>query len=495
MKPKKITTWLLLSAILLSTVACGNGAETETTHDTTSTAAVETAPAETEIQDDIPADLRFSGETYTILSREDLQWENEMCTDDLTGDIVNDAIYNREIAVEDRLDVAIDAFKTPGIWGNENAFFDKIRTAVQAGDSSYQLVAGYAYYVTALATEGLFTNLLGVNYLNFEKPWWNTNLRDELTLYNQLYFAGGDLSYTMISSMFAVFLNKDMAEQYGTEDLYTVVEEGRWTYDYLYELAGTISRDVDGNGEMNEADEYGLVIPQGNACDTFFPAFNQPLTAKDENGNVVLRMEDAKAVECAERMMSFYDKSNTGVFAIAEQSQEEKPWYIPFKEGRALLAVSTLNYAVTDLREVDFEYGILPMAKYDETQEKYQTLSQDAYSLFCVPLNAGNLDMIGAVTEALAHESWNSVTPAYFEVAMKNKYSRDEASSRMLDLVRDGAMFNFGFVNSSSCANMMHILRTVASGNKGYATVLAGNISAYQTALDKLVQAYKDMEP
>ena len=96
--------------------------------------------------------------------------------------------------MEERLDVAIDAFKTPGIWGNENAFNDKIRTAVQAGDASYQLVAGYAYFITALATEGLFTNLLTVPYLNFDKPWWNSNLRDELTLYDQLYFAGGDLS-------------------------------------------------------------------------------------------------------------------------------------------------------------------------------------------------------------------------------------------------------------------------------------------------------------
>ncbi len=494
MSKKRLSLVLAMLLAASAITSCGTPDQTETTADTAAE-PTETTPAETEIQDDIPDGLKFSGETYTILSREDLQWENEMCTDDLTGDIVNDAIYNREIIVEDRLDVAVDAFKTPGIWGNENAFFDKIRTAVRAGDASYQLVAGYAYYVTALATEGLFTNLLDVNYLNFDKPWWNSNLRDELTLYNQLYFAGGDLSYTMISSMFAMFLNKDMMEEYAVEDLYTVVEEGRWTYDYLYALAGTISRDVDGNGEMNEADEYGLVIPLGNACDTFFPAFNQPLTAKDENGNVVLRMEDAKALECAERMMSFYDKSNPGVFAMAEQSQEEKPWYVPFQEGRALLAVSTLNYAITDLREVDYEYGILPMAKYDEAQENYQTLSQDAYSLFCVPLNAGNLDMIGAVTEALAHESWKSVTPAYFEVAMKSKYSRDEASSRMLDLVRDGAMFNFGFVNSSSCANMMHIMRTVANGNKGYATVLAGNLTAYQTALDKLVQAYKDMQP
>ena len=495
MNSKKLLA-LLLAALMLApaTTSCGGGEGTETTP-AADTAAAETQPEETELTDDVPAGLKFSGETFTILSREDLIWATEMVTDELTGDIVNDAIYNREITTEDRLGVSIEVFRTPGIWGNEAAFNDKIRTAVQAGDSSYQLVAGYAYFITALAAEGLFTNLLDVNYLNFDQPWWNSNLRDELTLYDQLYFAGGDLSYTMISSMHCIFVNKDMQDKYSVEDLYAVVDEGRWTYDYLFSLAASISNDVDGNGTMDENDEYGYVIPLGNACDTFFAAYDQPLTAKDENGNIVIRLGDAKAIEVADRMMSFYNKSNNGVFAMEELSQEDQPWYRPFKEGRALLALAKLDYAVDNLREAEFEYGILPLTKYDESQANYQTLSQDAYSLFCVPLNAGNLDMIGAVTEVMAYESWKNVTPAYFEVAMKTKYSRDEASSRMLDLIRDGAMFNFGFVNSSACNNMMHILRNVAKGNQGYATVYASNEKSYQSALDKLVQAYKDMQP
>ena len=43
--------------------------------------------------------------------------------------------------------------------------------------------------------------------------------------------------------------------------------------------------------------------------------------------------------------------------------------------------------------------------------------------------------------------------------------------------------------------HMIHIMRTVAAGNQGYATVFAANQKSYQTALDKLVQAYKDMQP
>ena len=340
---------MLLAALLLapSMTACGGGEGTETTPAETTPA--ETVPEETEIRDDLPEGLKFTGETFTILNREDLQWENEMVTPELSGDIVNDAIYNREITVEERLDVKIDAFKTPGIWGNENAFNDKIRTAVQAGDASYQLVAGYAYFITALATEGLFTNLLTVPYLDFDKPWWNSNLRDELTLYDQLYFAGGDLSYTMISSMFCTFLNKDMMEKHSVEDLYSVVNEGRWTYDYQYALAETISVDVDGNGTMDQNDEYGLVIPIGNASDCFFAAYDQPLTAKDGDGNVVLRMGDAKAVEIAERMMSFYDKTKTSAEIVLD-------FYRLIKETAGdmyIIGCNTFSHLIAGLAEMN----------------------------------------------------------------------------------------------------------------------------------------------
>mgnify|MGYP004644220887 FL=1 len=101
--------------------------------------------------------------------------------------------------------------------------------------------------------------------------------------------------------------------------------------------------------------------------------------------------------------------------------------------------------------------------------------------------------MIGAVTEALAFDSYENVTPAYFESAMKAKYSQDEASARMLDLIRDGLTFNFGFVNSSSCENMIHILRSVASSNKGYASIYAANEPKYTAALDTLVAKYKEL--
>lgn len=300
------------------------------------------------------------------------------------------------------------------------------------------------------------------------------------------------ISLTLLSSTFCMFFNKDMATKYSVPDLYETVQNGDWTYDNMYSLVQSIAVDVNGDGKMDAEDEYGLVMPIGNQCDLLFAAFDQPLTAKNADGSISIRMGDPKAQDIADKMMDLFTK-NDGAFCVTEENNTEQTHYLPFREGRALLVTASFNFAEKTLRSLDLSYGIIPFPKYDENQEKYQTISQDAYSLFCVPLTAGDAEMIGAVTEALAFDSYENVTPAYFESAMKAKYSQDEASARMLDLIRDGLTFNFGFVNSSSCENMIHILRNVASSNKGYASIYAANEAKYTAALDTLVAKYKEL--
>ena len=138
---KRILALLLAAMILASAVSCGNGNEKETDKETDSdTTANSTETEETKLTDSLPDDLDFGGATYTIYAREDLEWGTEMYVDELNGEIVNDAIYNRSRTVDDRLNVAIGQITAPGIWGNEASFQEAIRSAVMAGDDTYQLV-------------------------------------------------------------------------------------------------------------------------------------------------------------------------------------------------------------------------------------------------------------------------------------------------------------------------------------------------------------------
>ncbi len=492
---KRILASLLAALLLCSAcqkdVPVTPSATTDTEADTKSAEVeTETESTETYLPDDLPDGLDFGGASYTIFARSELDWGREMCVEELNGEIINDAIFNRNQSVNERLNVVIGQEIAPGVWGNEVSFNDTIRQMVMAGDNTYQLVAGYAYYITALAKDGTFMNLLNVPYIDFEKPWWNSDLRDELTVYNQLYFACGDLSWSMISSAFCLFFNKDFAAKYELPDLYETVLSNAWTYDAMYDMVASVAVDLNGDGVMNEYDQYGLTMPKGTNDDMLFAAFDQPLTAWDESGNMQILLGSEKAENIAEKLIALID-NNGGAFC-GQQSGDNID-HKPFLDGHALFASSTLSFVTGTLRDTNIAYGIIPFPKYDEFQKKYQTLASDAYSLFCVPATAGDPELIGAVTEALGSESYRTVTPAYFETALKAKYSKDEASSQMLDLIRDGLMFNFGFVNSSSCENMVQILREVAFSHKTLTTLYAARGKKYANALDKLLTAYREL--
>ena len=48
--------------------------------------------------------------------------------------------------------------------------------------------------------------------------------------------------------------------------------------------------------------------------------------------------------------------------------------------------------------------------------------------------------------EALSAESWRSVYPQYYDIALKGKYSLDRDTATMVDLVLAGRNYDFSFL-------------------------------------------------
>ena len=56
------------------------------------------------------------------------------------------------------------------------------------------------------------------------------------------------------------------------------------------------------------------------------------------------------------------------------------------------------------------------------------------------------LEMVAVLSEALCGESYETVTPAYYQSSLKDKAARDEIAYDMLDLIRDSRKFDFGYL-------------------------------------------------
>jgi hypothetical protein len=165
-----------------------------------------------------------------------------------------------------------------------------------------------------------------------------------------------------------------------------------------------------------------------------------------------------------------------------------------FTEGRVLFVGGDLDTAIS-LREMEDDFGFLPQPKYSENQKDYFSLVHDQALLSCVSASSQNLDMAGAVLEALAAESYRRVTPAWYETALKVKYARDDISSQMVDLIRASMNTNFLFAYNSTFYGLnglgMLYRDLITNNSNAYTSTATSRLPASQKKLDELIDAYK----
>ena len=153
-----------------------------------------------------------------------------MDTEELTGEVTNDAVFNRNKKMEDRFNVTIDEIAVDNPSHTEHQAF--IRQSIAAVDSSFDIAAVFVYYAGDLVLENLFAGWDSVPYVNFENPWWVEKINQTFTVRGKLYMAVSDLCVTSMQLAYAYLFNQKISADYNVENLYDVVEEGRWTLDY-----------------------------------------------------------------------------------------------------------------------------------------------------------------------------------------------------------------------------------------------------------------------
>ncbi len=479
----------LILAMLLGTLAGCGESDAQTSTDTT--AANETAPVETESEtlyelDDLPSDLSFDGATVTTFG-----WSGpamlEFYAEEQTGELVNDAIFARNLTVEERLTIELEYFLEPGANPERASWVKAISNNIQAGDGAYDIAAGYSMAGASLAVSNMLHDLNGLSYINLDKPWWPVSLQSEATCGGKLYFCSGDISTYMIYYLYGTYFNKQILMDFDLENPCDLVKEGTWTLEKMLSMASVVTKDVNGDGKKDLGDMYGLNT-HTTYIDPFFFGVGLRTTDKNEEDIPVISelFGGEKTHELLVTLVEFF-KSNAGWM---EKSSYDNTRDM-FRESRVLFMDHEFNFAVLHLRDVDFNYGIVPMPKYDEAQQNYHTVMSFPYSLYGVPVDAKDPDMSAAVMECIASESYRTVSPALFETGFKAKYAQDDEAAQMFDLIRSTVVFDFGRVFNDSMNSMTYsIFRSaVADGKTDWISTYAGKEKALHTALENVVSS------
>ena len=490
---KKI--FFLLIAILVCLPVLASCASDTPDSQNSDTAAVETDPtsADTETTranypDTLPA-LDFGGETMVIHVRGDTGCINEVYVEELTGEVVNDSVFERNQMVEERLNMTLD-IAIGETWQNYNNTVAAIRSSIVAADGAYDAISGWSARIPALSLEGLFLDLNQVEHLDFAMPWWNQSAIDELQIAEKLHFITGDIAQSMLSSMCVYVVNQKVATDLGVENLYDVVREHRWTIDFVHELISDMYADLNGNGTRDVDDMYGLLSSSVNDADGYMQGSLVSMISRDDSGFPVLDVDMEHMTTLVEKVHALM-WNNPGCSAITGDGTDLKP----FIADLALLATTRIGSVTGTLVDMESDYGVLPYPLLNEAQKDYGTRVQDSLSLWSIPIDAKNTELSGAVLEALAAQSYRTVTPAYFDTALKNRYSRDTDTGEMVDLIKNSIYINFESLYNEAIGNPWFVLRTLMpKQSSNFASHWASSEKTIQTKLADAVKLIEELD-
>ncbi|MBQ7983816.1 MAG: hypothetical protein IJ302_09600, partial [Clostridia bacterium] len=185
--------FLILAALIMASTsvlaACGeSGTAVESSAETKETAAVTEDPGP---KLELPAS-DYQGQKFTILST--VHADYEYLAESETGDIVEDAVYARNRAVEELLNIEFAFITEPGHWADKDTFNAMIKNSVMADDGAFDLVSGTMVCVLPIASEGVFVNALDLEHIHFENPWWVAGMEEKLAVGGKLFGFVGDAS-------------------------------------------------------------------------------------------------------------------------------------------------------------------------------------------------------------------------------------------------------------------------------------------------------------
>ncbi|MBQ9545513.1 MAG: hypothetical protein IJV00_10355 [Clostridia bacterium] len=410
----------------------------------------------------IPEDKHFDGETVNFFL--DGSRDSEFFVDALSGDLINDAVYNRNLAIEDRLKVRLNFVKLSTISGE---FAAEISRMVLSGSGDCDLLAGYANGVPAVVRNWCYADLRELeneSCMDLSKPWWNQFYVNECTVNGHLYTITGDLAISATSGAICIFFNRRLADEHlsawgGSEGLYRLAETYQWTIDEFINICKDVYNDADGDGRRSEGDFYAFSswwsgpIP----INAFQYGLDARITRNGEDGLPYLDYNSPHAAQALEKLWSL-NNDCAGVLYNSAYYNQQDAWDMimnKFINGTLIFGAYTLSTANTfgDMKD---DFGILPMPMFDREQKAYYTSQSDSYSAFAVAADVFDrerADLVGTVFEMLNEESYRSVTPNYFETVMKYRYLRTDADNKkdiaMYDLILEGSNFNFGLVYSA----------------------------------------------
>lgn len=488
---KKIAILVIISFILAAFSSC-NSSSTSIDDTFGDDGTITLEEFSSKYADNLPSDLRFDGKDVVFLYREEVS--NEFFTDQANGDVVNDAIFDSFRSVEERLGVDINIVKRPGHYIDvRHEYMNHIVSTILAGDNEYDFVDLMIGNSPVLMQQGIFHDIAQNKYIDLNKPYYLEGLMEQGAIDGKLFIVSGDASLGYIKCAFAMYFNQRLVDDLNIENPYDLVDAGTWTLDKVAEIASIASQDTDGNGKYDFNDKLGFVVHDGNHPKGFWASTESTMYSMDSHGEWKFTYGSEHDIDVVNKLYNLMFVNEGSWFpGISAAAQENQEFYsnisAKFESGDIFIMTAEIDDSVSQFREMIDAYGILPYPKADENQREYVSSARNTHNAFSIPITCDDPDMAGAVLEALSSSNHDTVLPAYFEIALKKKYARDDDSARMYDIIRNSMKLDFGYIFGNAIGSPEVLFMDSYKKENSLASNVAKNQKRLDSALEKYIE-------
>ena len=486
---KNLSLFLALLFSLMTVVSCGESTENADTKDTVEVTGVENTASEEEVSDhphwDAVAKPDLGGLAINIESTiHEINFHNKLDLEELTGERLDDAIYNRNRFVESQMNCVIK--DNPATWNPGSV----LETAVVAGTGEMDLAYGLIEQAGSLITKGYLKNYNELPNIDMTKPYWDQGAIENLTILDKMYFGLLDFGFDHYESMTVLFYNGALINQYQLEDPYELWANGEWVIDKFTSMVTAVSSDENGDGVYElGTDVIGLAGREYWFQPMLFASDMSLVSWDKDDSTFRLNMNDEKFLTVAEKISQLYAPGNADHVNYSDYDLGRTA----FSEGKALF-YSRLMGDYRHLRGVEDDYGVIGFPRYDYSSEDSYCFVQNPGTFF-LPVDVGDDNRdgqddypeIGSFLEAIAAYTHDYTLTEYTDSAVIGKGLRDQNSVKVFrELIQHR---NFDLQHAFTFTGVPEAFSTAMKKGEGFASMAQRISKSFDSASKSILES------
>ena len=441
------------------------------TNDVPATAAAETKPVP-----DLP-DTKWDREFRVLGTNKDASptYPNfEIYAETITGDAINDAVYSRNETVKNKYGITV-------VQTLVNKTHDTVTKDATAGEDNYDLVFVNINKAGGLAQKGYLRDLTGIDYIDFEKPWWNQNVNDTVSIHGRIYYTSSDYSLRDKNRVQVLVCNDELREELRLDSIPGLVRSNEWTAAKMTEFVTAAVSDLDGDGVHTEKDRFGIGLSSYDGYAVLSFGFGLRLIGKDENGGVALISNPDRDSAVIDAVLEILGRKDV----MMTPEDYGRNWDISddtFIDGRALFTSCSLHYVGYHSQRAEFDFTVVPAPKLNSDQENFCAMPDIECMFFAVPTTNQDPNFAGFALEAFSYESTDTTYVTFVELYCKSRNVRNADSVEMVNIILDNIIYD-GSIFYSDSIQLFNILnRSIPAVNSN---ILLRSLNSMKSSAEK----------